>query len=166
MDPANKSIRIKGIAETDIIKRFRAIETLMREVGGNPAIVNVEHVWSGPAGNRKLSGMSIIELSSHGARETSLKALGGDKSTRDTEIGKLEIARAQTSLQRKRNSALVQAIEALKKDPRCQGKNLEIAWKIDGSKNRAVKMEDRQIFIQSPVDLIGRFCSPFENVSV
>ena len=134
LDPANKCLALKGITEFDLTKRTAAIDALIRPLGVTP--VSIDHVWTGPPGNRRMGPISLVEFSSRTSREAVLKTLGGDKTTNNTDIGPILFIRAQTSMQRKRNSALGAAFDLLKKDPRCRNKIPKIEWKIEGSKNR------------------------------
>ena len=110
--------------------------------------------------------ISLVELSSRTSREAVLKTLGGDKTTKNTDIGPILFTRAQTSMQRKRNSALGASFDLLKKDPRCRNKIPEIKWKIEGSKNRQVELDGQPIFLQSPGDCSGHFMTPFADLSL
>ena len=99
-------------------------------------------------------------------REEALKKLLEDKSKMDIgSSGELQVGRAKTSTQLKRNSSLTKASDLLKKDNRCQGKNVEICWKVEGSKERQVQVDGHVAFQQTLTDLAGRFLPPFENVS-
>ena len=109
-------------------------------------------------------GNVTVELSSRANREAALKKLEGDNSKLDTAAGKLKVQRAKTSFQRKRNTSMGNAFEALKKDSRCQNKSVELVWKMDGTKDRGVKVGNDMIFLQTPFDLVGSFKAPFNDI--
>ena len=75
------------------------------------------------------------------------------------------INRAKTAWQLKRNGYLKKAADALKKDSRAQGKAVNIEWKIEGGKDRSVKIGDQVAFLQNSTDAIGSFVADFQNVS-
>ena len=146
LDPANKSLCLKGIATMDVDSRTKMIEECLSKIGVRSNVLNIEHLWKGPPGNRSISAISLIELSSRGSRETAFKKLTEDTSIlKNAGLGdEVSCARAKTSLQLKRNSALQKACETLKKDSRCDNKSVEIAWKIDGSKDRGMKVDGQR----------------------
>ena len=78
--------------------------------------------------------------------------------------GKMEVQRAKTALQFKRNGSLARACDLIKKDPRAKDKSVEIIWKKDGIKDRFVEMDNIPIFQQTSADLIGSFFSPFQDL--
>ena len=80
------------------------------------------------------------------------------------ENGQLEVQWAKTASQLKRNAALARACDLVKKDARANGKVVEIAWKKTGTKDRAVEMAGAQVFLQTSADLVGTFCSPFQDL--
>jgi hypothetical protein len=127
LDPANKSLCLKGFSEKDAAKRFKIIETMLDTVGHKSAIQNIEHIWTGPKGDRHISPNSVIELSSRAVREAALKQLKEDNSIlTKSEFQGIKCDRAKTSMQRKRNDSLHRVCEIVKKDPRSQGKIVSI----------------------------------------
>ena len=74
--------------------------------------------------------------------------------------------RAQTSFQRKRNETLTRFCDKMKLDSRCSGKTVEITWKIEGNKDRGVKVDGALVFLQSPHDISGQFKAPFLDMSL
>ena len=81
-------------------------------------------------------------------RESALNKIGDGKLD-DGKGGKVGVQRAKTSLQLKRNASLTKACDKLKKDVRCKEASVEIVWKIDGSRDRGVKVNGNFIFRQS-----------------
>ena len=110
--------------------------------------------------------MSIVEMSSRQVREEVLKKLAADNSKLDLgDAGQLNVQRAKTSVQLKRNNCLTKAADALKKDDRTAGQSVGICWKVEGSKDRQVKVGDQVAFQQTPSDMTGRFLSPFDALT-
>ena len=72
-------------------------------------------------------------------------------------------ARAKSAVQLKRSHCLQNVADKAKTDQRCNGKPVEIAWKIEGGKDRDVKVDGRLIFLQTPGDTLGKFLAPFED---
>ena len=68
-------------------------------------------------------------------------------------------------MQLKRNSCLTKAADLLKKDSRNKGKNVEICWKFEGTKDRQVVVDGKTVFQQTSSDLAGRFVTPFEALT-
>ena len=127
LDAANKSLCLRGFKEDNPKARTTRIEKILEQVGVQEHIQNIEHIWKGPPGQRAVSDMTIIEMSSRQLREEALKKLTEDPSKMDIgNSGKLTVARAKTSMQLKRNSCLLKAADLLKKDSRNIGKNVEI----------------------------------------
>ena len=107
--------------------------------------------------------MSIVELSSRQAREEALKALTNDSSKLENGSGTVQVGRAKTSMQLKRNSCLIKAADALKKCDQNKDKSIQICWKVEGSKECQVQVDGHVAFQQSSADLVGRFTAPFED---
>ena len=126
-------------------------------------MVHVESLFKGPAGNRSLSGVCIVEFQSRSIREDVLSKLQDSKS--DSKKN-LEIARAKTSSQLERNSALRKAEEILKKE--APTKKIEIIWKKPDSKDktREVNVDGIPAFRQNISDSSGCFLSPFVSLSI
>ena len=56
--------------------------------------------------------------------------------------------------------------DKLQKNARCKGGRMEIASKIDGSKDRRMKFNNDLVFRQSPKILGGDFVAPFTDLSL
>jgi hypothetical protein len=167
LDPANKSLCLKGFSEKDAAKRFKLIEQLFDSIGYNASVQNVEHIWTGPKGDRRISPNSLVELSSRAVREEALKELKEDNSIASkSEFQGIKFDPAKTSMQRKRNDSLHRVCDLLKKDPRSQGKSVSIQWQIEESKDRGVQLDGVSIFLQKSTDLSGVFLSPFQDLVV
>ena len=143
------------------------IQEFLASIGSDHDVQRIEHVWSGAPGNRKMTGISIVELSSRDRREAALKKVTEESSKILGEgDSKVSVGRAKTEFQRNRNTNLRKAEEVLKKDARTNGKVVKIEWKLDGnSKNRVVTMGEQTVFLQTPNDLSGHFVAPFLDVS-
>ena len=149
--------------------RKTVIEALLENGGFKDDIVNIEHVYKGPPGNRQITPMSIVELVSRSSREVSLLKLNETSSLmKSGGDGKMEVQKAKTASQLKRNGSLARVCELLKKDPRAKDKTVEIVWqdKEEGTKNRFVELTGVPIFKQTPTDLVGTFLSPFLDLVI
>ena len=160
LDPANKSIRIRGFKSSELGDRVTCIKDFFESEGAN--YHHIDHVYKGLPGQRSLTDMCIIECNSHSDREQILKDLN-KKSRKDKTSADLNIDRAKTKLQLQRNSSLRKAADILKKDKELTGKKIEIIWKKSesGNKDREVKVNDQVTFCQKISDLKGSFVSPF-----
>ena len=167
LDPANKSLCLKGFSEKDAAKRFKLIEQLFDTIGQTTSIQNIDHIWTGPKGDRHISSNSVVELSSRVVREVTLKTLKEDNSIlAKSEFQGITCDRAKTSMQRKCNDSLHRVCDLLKKDPRSQGKTVSIQWQIENSKNRGVQLDGVSIFLQTTTDLSGSFLAPFQDLHI
>ena len=79
--------------------------------------------------------------------------------------GVLKCDRAKTAMQLKRDGSLVRACELFKKDIRCRAKKIEICWKKEGIKDRAVEIDGQPAFMQNSTDLSGSFAAQFQDLS-
>ena len=70
LDPANKSLALKGFTEMDVHKRNFMIEEILANVCSKTDIQSIEHIGKGPKHDRFLSGVSVVEFSSRFVRET------------------------------------------------------------------------------------------------
>ena len=165
LDPANKSLAFKEFSEFDGPRRTAAIEKFFYNIDLKNVIVNIDHIYSGPPGQRVMSPVSVVELPSRALRETSLKKLEGHSILTSANVGSVSVARAKTSVQLKRNGALQQACEKLKKDSRCKDKSVEIVWQMEGKKDRGVKVGDQIAFLQISTDLTGKYNVPFNDLT-
>ena len=58
LDPANKSLALKGFTEMDVHKRNFMIEEILANVCSKTDIQSIEHIGKGPKNDRSLSGVS------------------------------------------------------------------------------------------------------------
>ena len=131
------------------------------------------HLWKGAPGNRSMGPLSIVELASNAIRENCLTKLSGANATSLTDsTGKnVDVGRAKTALQLKRNASLKQAADVLKKDARTKGQTVEIVWRLEEvngarSKDRGVKVGAVMAFVQAEKDITGTFQTPFADVTL
>ena len=107
-------------------------------------------------------------------RENALKKFTDVNATLNDSTGKkVDVGRAKTALQLKRNASLKQASDVLKKDSRCKGQTVEIAWRVDGvdgarSKDRGVKvghsLSSDRAGHDRPVPVAVSECYPLEKL--
>ena len=166
LDPANKTLFIKGLKQDNPATRQTILEEYIAGAGFKEDIVSIEHVWSGPAGQRKISPNALVEFRSRFVREACLTKLNATNSNLMTD-GILICNRAKMAVQLKRNGSLVRALEILKKDARYKGKKIDICWKKEDvkDKNRAVDVDGTPAFEQNVSDLIGSFSSHFQDLA-
>ena len=151
LDPANKSLCFAGFDTENGDARKSVIENFFRDQLHNAKINNIEHIYQGIAGNRKLTSVTIVEVTSRAAREDILTSISNENKICKTSNGKsIQILRAKTSQQLERNGNLKKALAAVKRSPLSAGKAWEIKWKIEGSKNRAIAFGEEVAFLQTP----------------
>ena len=97
-------------------------------------------------------------------RDRLLNALSG-KIVKNKSGSELKFDKVKPASQLKRNASLRQACDVLKKDSTNVGKQIEIAWQIEGSKDRGVKIANEMVFRQSTEDLVGKFVPAFQHLS-
>ena len=74
MDPANKSLAFNGFTSVSAAGRRASIEIFLASVMGEAVnISQVEHIFKGPSGDRKMSALSVVEFPSRVVREQVLK---------------------------------------------------------------------------------------------
>ena len=125
LDPANKTLFVKGLKQDNPTTRQTILEEYIAGAGFKEDIVSIEHVWSGPAGQRKISPNALVEFRSRFVREACLIKLNATNSNLKTD-GILTCNRAKTAVQLKRNGSLIRALELFKKDARCKDKKIDI----------------------------------------
>ena len=63
LDPANKSLSFSGFISTSAAGRRANIETFLTSVMGESVpICQIEHIFKGPSGDRKMSALSLVEF--------------------------------------------------------------------------------------------------------
>ena len=127
---------------------------------------SIDHIFMGQGTERKLSQISIIELSSRNVREEVFKkadtfALGTMK---DDAGGMLKINRAKTNLQLQRNACLKKASGLITKHAASQNMEVKINWKVEQSKDRTVTVGGSTAFKQTSHDIEGKFYGPWEDL--
>ena len=107
----------------------------------------------------------LVELSSRAEREAVLKSFAESGSIlKDVSNNILSVARAKSSLQLKRNSALRRALTMIEKDAKASQKEVKIEWLIPESKKRSVTVAGQEVFVQEYQDTEGEFLTPFQHL--
>ena len=115
LDPANKSLCFKDFPDDDLRVRTSRINQILESLGAKAQILNGDHIWKGSPGQRVVSGMSIVELSSRQARGEALKALTNDSSKLGNGSGTVQVGQAKGFNIIKSNDCLTKAADVLKK---------------------------------------------------
>ena len=171
LDPCNKCISFKGFQTSSAPERNICLQKYLEEVLGNPRVQSIEHISGWIDGVRKMTPVSIVEFASRSVREEVLKLANEKLSFRDNTGAVLTAQRAKSAVQRKRNAALGQAFDLLKKHETAKGKTVELAWKIEDldAKDkglRGVRVNGSFVFRQELGDISGVFSAPFETLQV
>ena len=164
-DPANRSIRLRGLKQKSLNERKGSIDEILKDLG-IPAI-HQDHIFKGPKDKREITDVAVIEFPSRNVREEVLKEFN-KKSRGDSTIGILNADRAETQLQLKRNYALREALKNLKADSRSKNKDIQIVWKKTDSKEkiREVIMNGTPVFSQAINVMVGNFLPPFRDLVI
>ena len=103
LDPANRSLAFTGFKSTSANGRNALIQNFLTTTSSDPRVLNIEHIWKGPPGDRSMSSLSIVELSCRNEREALLKQLMQDKSTlTEDDTNVVSVQRAKTAFPLKR----------------------------------------------------------------
>ena len=169
LDPANRCLAFTGFKDDSAESRVSKIQAFLTALGTCDNIVSAEHIWSGPPGQRKMTGVSVIEFPSRDLKEAVLKKTISE--TRDLFVknnsgDKVSVGRAKTEWQRKRNGALRKAEDVLKKDSRAQGQAVVLEFDLEKDKSRSVKVGGKVAFRQTSGEMTGMFLAPFSNLSL
>jgi len=168
LDPANRSLAFREFLNKETGARTKCVEDFLNQIGLKHEIRSIEHVYTGPADNRTLSSVSIVEFASRTVRELALKKFEANPTLKDGQAT-VKVDRAKTSLQMKRNAALRRALDLIKKESVVRESSAvapEIEWKTEGNKNRSVKFAGRSVFLQKPGDQTGHFIAPFLHLNL
>ena len=73
LDPANRCLAFTGFKNASAESRVSKIQAFLRGLGACDKIVSAEHISSGPPGQRKMTGVSVIEFLSRDLKQAVLK---------------------------------------------------------------------------------------------
>ena len=167
LDPCQKCVCVSGLKSQSAASRFATLEHILKEVSPASKITSIENVASGPANERKMTSVSIIEFASRTVRDAVLKDMKDKPQLqKDSDGSTLKFDRAKSAMQLKRNSCLKRALEMIKKDPKSRGLNAEILWKMEGCKDRGVKIGDQIAFQQALDDVAGHFTTDYGHLKL
>ena len=113
-----------------------------------------------------MSKGSWVEFSSHDLAKSFLSRVQASKVDLKIEGKALLVKHARTQHQKKRNYALRKAESLIKESGAASGKNVEILWKVDGSRERHVVVNKEVAFKQCEDDVKGTFLPPFSQLSI
>ena len=166
LDPANRSLRIRGFKESNISEREDRVGKFLKEEGISQT--SIDHIFKGPHGKRELTDICIVEFASNDKRESALKQFEKKSKSDDQNLKGLNIDRVKSQIQLKRNTALRDVLMKIKNDSRNKNKSCEIIWKKSDPKNkdREIHVDNVPVFRQSSIDVQGIFLPPFENLTL
>ena len=122
----------------------------------------VDHIYTGPKGSRKLSGISFIEFLTPKAAENALAKLGGKgKELEISNHGKITLKPAISKINLKRNSSLRTAQDLIKNSPHSKDKEMKLEFK-----DRQITVNGIPAFTQSANQLKGCFLEPFTSLQI
>ena len=159
-DLIRKKIAVKGFADSvSVKKRLEEVEKLCRDIlEATP--VRFEAVHNFPQGQKKLTGVVLVDFGSEKEAQDLVKSY---KDTPFTVNGcQVKVANARTELQSKRNTQLREAIELVKATEEATGKTVETKFGSD----RRVKVDGQVVFQQDKQGLGGLFSGAFSGLSL
>ena len=158
LDPARRQLAFKGFGDAPISARVAYLETLFQD--NRIQFKNIDHIYSGPKGNRKLSGILLIEFSLKQVATNILLTLRGKgKELSFSDQYQITLKPAITTINLKRNHRLREAHEMIKEQ--AQSKSAEV--KID-FKKREITVNGSTVFSQSFTQLSSTFHGPYTNL--
>ena len=163
LDPAHKSICMRGFGDNDGESRTKTIEQMLLSKVAHIKASRVEHVYIGTGAERKISNMTIVEFATNALREQVLKKTS-ETHIEDAQGHVITVARAKTAAQLHRNGAMRRALKMIKSHAAARGREPQINWKVENSKDRTIEVDNTIVFSQSPNDIGGIFRGPFSNL--
>ena len=162
-DPAYKQLAFKKIPSSlGASDRIAEIEHWMTINFPGVRIRDVMNKYTGKFPERKLSSVTLLELSSSDVRKEILDAIKAKSLSITLSGQKVEIKEALTESALERNGALRRAAELLEKDPRCKDKTVKILWTGD----RGVTVDGVRAFSQPKGFELGSFATPFSDLKL
>ena len=167
LDPCHRSLCFKSFKSD--LDRTASIQKYLEQSLGKPRVQSVEHIYGWSKGVRKISPVSIVEFTSRADRDMILKRTEENPGLKDDLGAEIIVQRAKSAVQRKRNAALLQVADLLKKKTASEGATVEILWQIkepDGAKtkDRGVQVGNTVVFKQGPTEMTGRFSETFAGL--
>ena len=140
MNPAQRQLSFQEFKDVQPSARIAFLDTLLHDA--NIQYTSIEHIYSGPKSNRKLTGISLVEFSSNQTAQNALSKLGGPKSEfQISDSVKLTVKSATSKINLKRNWSLCKAYELIKNSILSNIKEVKIEFK-----NRKILIEGRDAF--------------------
>ena len=132
LDPAQKAMSVVGFKNSSATERTILIEKFIHEhFSSEEGRVSIEHISKGPANNRTLTGVSVIEFGSKFVRNNALaKIKARNLQIQESDGNILRIDYAKSKRQISRNAFVHKAFDMIKADEKSRGKPLEKEWKV------------------------------------
>ena len=128
----------------------------LKDIPHCPRVCNYDHIHKGKTGERQPTAVSIVEFANNAQREQVFSFLK-DKALQDKKGGKVSCKRAQTAMQRDRNSNLFKACDEIKK---CNSEA-----KVEFLSRRVILPGNVPAYVQDKDGLGGHFLPPFQSCS-
>ena len=106
----------------------------------------IEHIFKGPAGERKLTSTSLIVFSTRPQRDAALNAVSSDSLGFSGSNSEVKFKPARTKRQMHRAWAVNKAKDLLEADPLSKDKEVTINWKA-GTSNDKVTVRSLSIML-------------------
>ena len=167
LDPAQKTICVSGFGSQDVAARHAVLDEFFRQHFADVKVESIEPIFSGKAGEKKITPLNLVSFTSNRVREEVLRGhRSRNLSLKDNSGAILKFDRGKTSLQLKRNASLKKVKDLVEKDDKGKGRDVRIEWLIEGSKDRAVVLNGERVFLQRAGDMSGDFCDAFSHLSI
>ena len=160
IDPALRQLAFKGFKDMTESTRVAYIDSLLHDF--NIPYSFVDHIYTGPRDNRKLSVVSLVEFPTIKAAENALSKLGGkNKELPISDKVTVVLKPAISKINLRRNSSLRKAHDLIKSSPQSHHKEVKLEFK-----ERQVTVNGQPAFTQSNSQLKGTFLEPFTSLQL
>ena len=169
LGPAQKSLSVVGFKNSSAQARTTLLEEFIRSnFASEQGHVHIEHISKGPAHDRTLTGVSVIEFVSRTRRNAVLAGVKTKQlQLKEVDGNQLRVDYAKTKKQLNRNALMHKAFEMIKTDGASNGKTVEKEWKVGTEKGtRHITVNKEVAFLQSKGDLVGLFVGSFAHLAM
>ena len=133
----------------------------------NNGHISIDHIRKGPASDRVLTKVVLVEFPSKHIRDSVLKRIKDGTLTLFDGNNDIKMKPAKTKRQMQRAWAMNKAIEIVTADARARGKNVKSEWMVNNNRgHRQILVDGIQAFEQCPSDNTGLFKGDFTHLQL
>ena len=167
LDVAHGSVCLSGFSlETNIAARLTAVENFMAEHFADVRTFQVDSIFSGPVGARRITAKTLVAFGNKQVRDDFLKQVSSKQLILTVAGNEISFGKAKTQKQIQRNSSMMQALDKIKAHSDAANKTCKIEWKLEGTWDRSITVAGQTAFIQKAGENIGNFLGSFSNMTL